>query len=1119
MQCSNCHCTNPEGAKFCIECGTQLGTSCPNCSTSLPASAKFCIECGTFLKQNRDGVNDGFGLPENYIPQHLADRILSNRDALIGERKQVTVLFADVKGSTALIADQDSETADALLHPVVKLMIEAVHRYEGTVTRVAGDGIMALFGAPIAHEDHAVRACFAALVMQRLIKEDNFRLRRDYGVSVQIRVGMSSGEAIVRSIGNDLFMEYTAMGKVAHLAARMEQLADSGSTLLSSTTHRLAEGLVEVKDLGPVPVKGFDDPVNVYELISGSVTRRRFDAAALRGLTTFVGRESEFGRLEQAIDQARQGRGQMVAVVGEAAVGKSRLFYEFTRSNLTAGWLVLEGTSSSFGKATPFLPVIDLLRNYFDIEVADSHRTVQEKVSGKIVTLDKALAPYLSALLTLMDVPVNDDKWETMDASERRRLTLEACKSLLLQESRNMPLVVVFEDLHWVDSKTQAFLDSFVDNLPNAQILLLVNYRPEYRHSWASRPFYTQVYLEPLSERSAMQLLDVKLGLGPESSSLKKLLIEQSQGNPFFLEESVRVLVETGILAGQPGAYRLTKPISSIDIPPTVQAVLAARIDRLPPDVKLVLQTASVIGESFSFPMLATIMESDALHGALDDLQAQEFLYETALFPEHEYTFKHGLTYQVAYNSLLQEHRRSLHVSILNAMEAREPDPRGEEVDRFAHHAYEGEVWDKAVRYLRTAGTRAAQRSAYDEAVRSFERALTALEHMTRDRTMLEQSLDIQFELRTSLFPLGRHDQVLQCLRTAKDLAGVLEDPVRQAWVSIYQCHYFWLAGKPAESYEIGLAAKSTIENMSNLSLTVTVNYYLGLACLSVGRQVRAVNLLRSNVELLNGSAARERYGVAGYPAAMSRTYLAWALAECGKFSEGIRYGQDGVFLAKELNHAWTLVTAFWGLATLHIVKGDANTAVDLLEQALPLSTEWRLDAITPGVCGSLGFAYAMTKRVKEGVEMLQEAINEIELSGRLAFCTLFKIYLSEGLISQGEVRKARFVAGEALESAKINGEKGLEAMALRALAETQLKDDTADGIEADRLYTKALELAQQLNMRPLAARCNLGLAQFHKRSGQIENFHRYGRLALTEFRKMEMYSYLDLCKLLFDED
>jgi class 3 adenylate cyclase len=679
MQCPHCQFDNREGVRFCEECGAKLEQVCPACGTAVPPGRKFCGECGARLSTAPASAaqpsplqpTSRFASPQSYTPQHLAERIIFSRGALEGERKQVTVLFADLKGSMELLADRDPEEARAILDPILERMMEAVHRYEGTVNQVLGDGIMALFGAPLAHEDHAVRACYAALRMQEQAAQYAEEVRHRHGLVIAIRIGLNSGEVVVRSIGSDLHMDYTAVGQTTHLAARMEQLALPGSTLLAPDTLRLAEGYVQVRSRGPMPVKGLGEPVEVYELIGASAARSRLQAAAARGFTKFVGRDAELEVLRQALEQAGAGHGQVVALVGEPGVGKSRLVWEFTHSHRTQGWLVLESGSVSYGKATSYLPVSDLLRRYLQVEAADDPRRIRQKVLGKVLDLDRALEPCLPALLGLLDVPTDDPTWDALDPPQRRQQTLEAVKRLLLRESQEQPLLLVFEDLHWIDSETQALLDSLVDSLPTARLVLLVNYRPEYEHGWGRKTYYQQLRLDPLPPESAEALLDALLGEDAGLAPLKKLLIQRTEGNPFFLEESVRTLVETGALAGERGAHRLVSPLTSTQVPATVQAILAARIDRLTPGDKRLLQAAAVIGKDVPYPLLAAIAESaeSVLRQSLARLQEAEFVYETSLFPDLEYTFKHALTHEVAYGSLLQERRRALHARIVEAME------------------------------------------------------------------------------------------------------------------------------------------------------------------------------------------------------------------------------------------------------------------------------------------------------------------------------------------------------------------------------------------------------------------------------------------------------------------
>ena len=729
MQCPACRHENPAQAKFCLECGARLVVSCSNCRAELPPFAKFCLECGERVAPSGAAMVSPSASPEAYTPKHLAERILTAKAALEGERKQVTVLFADLKGSMELLTDRDPEEARKILDPVLAHMMDAVHRYEGTVNQVMGDGIMALFGAPIAHEDHAVRACYAALRMQESVTRYAEEARRVHGVTVQIRVGLNSGEVVVRAIGNDLHMDYTAVGETTHLAARMEQAARPGTVLIAPATLDLVEGFVAVKSLGPVPVKGRTEPVEVYELSGIGPARTRLQAAARRGLTRFVGRDAEIEVLRRSLERAGAGHGQAVAIVGEAGVGKSRLIWEFTRSPRTHGWLVLQSGSVSYGKATPYLPVIELLKAYLSIPERDDHREIRERVAGKLVTLDRTLEPLLTPLLALLDVPVDDAAWGALDPPQRRQRTLEAVKRLLLRESRVQPLLLLFEDLHWTDSESQALLDGLIESLPTARILLVVSYRPEYQHAWGSKTYYTQLRIDPFPPDGAEELLTALLGQDESLETLKRVLIERTQGNPFFLEETVQTLVETRMLVGDRGAYRITKAPEAWQIPATIQAILAARIDRLPPEDKPLLQAASVIGKEAPFTLLQAIADvpEESLRRGLTNLQAAEFLYETSVFPDLEYTFKHALTHEVAYASVLHDRRRALHARIVEAIEAFYPDRLAEQVERLAHHAFRGEVWAKAVTYLRQAGAKALAHSAYREAVSWFEQALAAL--------------------------------------------------------------------------------------------------------------------------------------------------------------------------------------------------------------------------------------------------------------------------------------------------------------------------------------------------------------------------------------------------------
>ena len=534
--------------------------------------------------------------------------------------------------------------------------------------------------------------------------------------------------------------------------------------------------------------------MEVFELLGASGLRRRLQTARARGLTRFVGRQTELALLDAALAQAGAGHGQVVAVVGEAGVGKSRLVDEFIQAAHTQGWLVLDSAAVSYGQATPYFPVLDLLRRYCHLEEREDARTIQAKVTEQVLTLDAALHDTIPALLALLDALPAESPFLQLDAPQRRQRTLPHSSGCCCARARCNPCCLVCEDLHWLDTETQALLDSLGESLPTARLLLLVNYRPDYRHGWGSKTYYTQLRLDPLPPVSADAFLQTLLGDDPSLAPLTPLLIQRTEGNPFFLEESVRTLVETGALVGEPGAYRVAHALPTMQVPATVQAVLAARIDRLPPEEKRLLQTAAVMGMEVPLSLLQAVGElpEEALRLGLMHLQEAEFLYEARLFPELVYTFKHALTQEVAYGSLLQERRRALHARIVAALEALAGDRVAEQVERLAHHALRGEVWDKALAYCRQAGEKALARSAHREAAGYFEQALSALPHLPETRDTREQAIDLRLALRTALLPSGDSERILAYLREAEALAESLDDPRRLAQVSRFLSFHFY---------------------------------------------------------------------------------------------------------------------------------------------------------------------------------------------------------------------------------------------------------------------------------------------------------------------------------------
>jgi class 3 adenylate cyclase/tetratricopeptide (TPR) repeat protein len=1069
----------------------------------LPAGARFCPQCGQAVAAAAADTARP-ARPAAYTPRHLAEKIRTARAALEGERKQVTVLFADLKSSLELLVDRDPEEARAILDPVLEKMMEAVHHYEGTVNQVMGDGIMALFGAPLAHEDHAVRACYAALRMQESVRAYADEVRRTHAAVVKIRVGLNSGTVVVRAIGNDLHMDYTAVGEATHLAARMEQLADPGSIVITPDTLALCEGYVAVKSLGPVPVRGLAHPVEIYEVVGTGPARTRLQAAARRGLTRFIGRDAELEQLRRLQELAGAGRGQVAAIAGEAGVGKSRLIYEFTHSHRLEGWLVLESASVSYGKATSYLPVIDVLKGYFKIQPRDDLRQIREKVTGKLLTLDESLKPTLPALLALLEAPVDDAAWRALDPGERRRRTLDAVRQLLLREAQEQPLLLIFEDLHWIDGETQALLDGLVESLESARMLLLVNHRTEYRYAWGGKAYATQMRLDALPAESTGELLEALLGNDPGLEPIKQLLVKR--GNPFFLEETVRTLVETKMLAGERGRYRLTQPVQATQVPPTVQAMLAARIDRLSPEDKRLLQISSVVGKDVPFALLQAVADlpEDDLRQGLDRLQSAEFLYETRLFPDHEYTFKHALTHEVAYASLLHERRRATHARIMEAVETLHAGRLIEHVERLGHHAVRGEAWEKALHYLRQAGVKALDRSAHREAVGCYEQALQALSHLPETRETREQAIDIRLALRSALLPSNDPGRILACLREAEALAVALDDAGRLGKISGYLSVHFRNRGAYDECVAAAERARALGVSGGDTVLEALGNLFLGAAHWARGQYRRAIDCLAETAAALDGPRRYERFGQAILPAVQSRAFLAACHAELGGFAQGHAVGAEGLKIAEAVAHASSLMWADYGIGQVALRQGHMPRALARLEQAMGIGREGNLRLFVPRMAAALGEAYVLDGRAAEAVLLLARAVEQTTSPEMTGFQALCRLPLGEAHLMEGRLDEARDQAERALVLARAHGERGNEAYALKLFGDIHARRDAA-GTDAEPWYRRALALATELEMRPLAAHCHLALGQLGQRAGRQPEAEQHLGTAKTMAREMDL--------------
>jgi tetratricopeptide (TPR) repeat protein len=944
--------------------------------------------------------------------------------------------------------------------------------------------------------------------MQEAVKRHADEVRRREGVLVQIRVGINSGEVVVRSMGSDLRMEYSAVGRTTHMAARMEQLAAPGTIQVTGETLRLVEGFVQVTALGPVPVKGLVEPVEVFELVGAGTARTRFQVAARRGLTRFVGRNAELEQLRDALDRASQDRGQVVAVVGEPGVGKSRLLWEFTNSHRLQGWLVLESASVSYAKATSYLPVIDLLKRYFKIEDRDELREIREKLTGKLLTLDRALEPTLPALLALLDVPVDDTQWNALDPAQRRRRTLDAVRQLLQREARERPLLLIFEDLHWIDGETQALLDSLVESLPAARLLLLVNYRPEYSHGWGSKTYYRQLRIDPLPPAGADELLDALLGTHAALASLRRLLITRTEANPLFLEESVRSLVETGALAGEPGDYRLTQPIEQLKIPTTVQAILAARIDRLTPEGKRLLQAAAVIGKDVPLPLLlasADVPEHE-VRDELTRLQAAEFLYEVTLFPDPEYTFKHALSHEVAYLGLLQDRRRYLHARITEAIERLATERIAEQSERLAYHALHGELWEKAVTYLREAGLRATARGAHREALPYLEQALGTLRHLPETGRRSELAIDIRVDLRGALLASGNWPRMGEYLQEAEMLARSHGDQHRLGRIATLMITQRRATGDHDGAFKFGQEALTIARTLGDRSIGVVATNSLGETHLVRGEYREAAELLERNIGL-DGKWRAERFGTPVIPWAVSEFLLAIALSNLGRFDEAIGHDETAVRIAEETDHPFTLFLGLFNLGGAHLVRGDFLRAARILERCLQLGRTWQFIDRTPDVSAALGYTYAIAGRTEESLALVAGAVKAFRARQGHVVPTSILAFAGGAYLAAGRIDEATNYAREYLAIARRLGARGIESRALCLTADVAAASSAED---AQDYYREALALAEPRGMRPLVAHCHFGLGKLYRRRGDRQQAEEHLTTAIAMYREMGMTYWLD---------
>jgi class 3 adenylate cyclase/tetratricopeptide (TPR) repeat protein len=1056
MTCPRCGHDNREGARFCEACGSALMRKCGACEAELRAEARFCDACGAAVAGEPTPPVPppaGAGLPE-----HLAEKVRMAGGSLEGERKQVTVLFADVQGSMELAESVDGEVWRAVVDRFFGIVCEAVHRYEGTVNKFTGDGAMAFFGAPLAHEDHARRACYAALRLRDALAEYGREVRREHGLGFSVRLGLNSGEVVVGAVGDDLQMEYTAIGHTVGLAARMEALAEPGKPYLTEQTAALVDGFFELEDLGKLRVKGAHEPVHAYGLVGVGAARTRLDAAAARGLSPFVGRGPELAALEAALTRVGES-GQVVGVVAEAGSGKSRLCHEFAERCRGRGLRVTVGYGVAHGRQIPLLPVIEMLRAFFEIGGEDDAHAARAKVAGRLLLLNEAFRDALPVLFDFLGVP--DPEWPVpaqMAPEARQRTLFAAVRRLVHAAAGEEPGVIVVEDLHWLDPGSEAFLRNLVESLPGARTLLVVNFRPEYQADWMRRSHYEQLPLVPLGRDAIAQLVRALVGPDPSLDGLSELIAERTGGNPFFIEEVVQALAESGGLAGTRGAYRLAHAIEEIEIPASVQSVLAARIDRLPAREKAVLQSAAVMGREFSAPLLKRVtgLLEHELAAALEALASAELIYERTLYPEAQYAFKHPLTQEVAYRSQLRQRRDRTHAAAADAIEALHPEVHDELAALISNHLEQAHEPLRAAHWGARAAAWAGQSHPAD-AVHHWRRVRT----LVRDQPDSTEAAGLALASCTWILMLGARlgladDEVEDIYREAHELAAATGDKSAMAMVR----SAYGLAHSMAGRLEVAIAsaqeAYSLAEQAGNLELQLSFNPSVWLAV--AGRNREALAMLDRSLEAAGDDFQLGSQVIGLSVVILGTFYRGVVLIELGRMREARAASETAVRLAREHEDLECLGWAHANFALLSYFTGEPGDGLAHAREALQIAERLGSNFSRAMARSNLSIAHLAREEYDDALSLVEEGLDIMrETRTGLQYRAILLRLLAEARLGVHDIEGALAAATEGASTAAAQGacvqEAGCRLTRGRALLAERPGDARAE-------LERAIELA-----------------------------------------------------------
>ena len=1011
MECPSCHFLNTEGARFCNECGQKLDVICPNCEKPNMPGSKFCNECGQNLVETATSIpkeltfEEKLGKIKKYLPQGLTEKILSQRERIEGERKQVTVMFCDLEGFTPLVETIGADEAYTVMDRFYEILIHCVRDYDGTVNEMKGDGIIALFGAPIALEDAPQRAIHSALDVHRqlAIFNDELKEQKKALPALKVRIGIHSGPVVVGTLGNDLRVEFKAVGDTVNLAARMEDLAEPGSTYITQDTFKLTEGLFRFEALGAKPIKGKDQPVHVYQVITTSSRRTRFDVNAERGLTPLVGRERELGILLEGFETVKSGRGQAFSIVAEAGAGKSRLLYEFRKAVENQNVTILEGKCLSYARNVAWHPVIDILKANFRIEEPEAESDIKWKVTDRLTEMGidpAATAPFLLDLLSVKESGVDE---LNLSPELKRDRAVESLLKIVLKGSEQRPLILVYEDLHWVDSTTESLLKDTLAAIPGSRVLLLFSYRPEYVHTWGGKSYHNQVNLNRLSNRESLEMLHYLLGVEETENELDELVLNRTEGIPFFIEEFVKSLIDLGIIEKKEDRYGLVRDIREAAIPSSIQDVIMSRVDRLPDEARGVLQIGSVIEREFSFGLLNEVAEMGErdLISCLSALKDSELIYERGIFPDSVFVFKHAFTREVVYGSLLSARKKELHNRIGQIIESAYAQRLEEFYEILAQHYLTAENQDKAQHYLKLSGEKSMRNYAAKEAVSYFERALNILEKIGESDEIIRTKIDICILIYQSYSSIGYPEEMLQVLQKGEQLARKLSDQKKLSQFLTYISIYYSGVGKPSlgikhleESFQTALQSK-------DLKILPDVAVALAQAYTWLGETGKTLQTMPEVLDLIYDTSDTARYfgffQVTQYIALCG--YCAQSAFQQGRFKQSELFLKKGLRKATKDNDLIGIGLMEFYFGYFYVDKGDGDQSVKYFQNCLNMLEKVEnlyLKAISWAYQGRgyylTGDSAKAIELIEKGFKLLTEAKVIVTQSGN--YNCLSEIYL-----------------------------------------------------------------------------------------------------------------------------